>query len=263
MDMDFLWLKDNLEIIESEIAAACERVGRPSSDVALMAVSKAHPAHLIVAAALLGLSVFGESRVQEFKEKCSNISAMGYSLPQSGGRHATDGELKPLSAQFHFIGHLQSNKSTRAAELFSSVDTVDSLHLAERLNDAALNLHRRLPVLIEIKLSTEASKMGFAPGSYELDQLLERLPALTALDARGWMTIPRYDADPEASRTYFARLRSLRDEISVSHPHLQMRELSMGMSHDFAVAIEEGSTQVRIGTKLFGSRPPVAVVASD
>ncbi|HEV2272953.1 MAG TPA: YggS family pyridoxal phosphate-dependent enzyme, partial [Acidobacteriaceae bacterium] len=151
-------------------------------------------------------------------------------------------------------GHLQSNKASRAAELFSSIDSVDSLRLAERLNDAALRLGRRLPVLLEIKLSAEEEKTGLLPCSHELSALLERLPDLSALDPQGMMTIPPYNDDPEQARPYFARLRDLHEQLAASHPRVALPGLSMGMSHDFAVAIEEGSTQVRIGTALFGDR---------
>jgi PLP dependent protein len=149
---------------------------------------------------------------------------------------------------------LQSNKTARAAELFASVDTLDSVALAERLNEAANRLGRRLAVLIEIKLSHEASKAGLEPESAELPLLLERLPDLTALEFRGLMTVPPFLEDAAAVRPYFSRLRVLRDEMAAAYPRLSFAELSMGMSHDFPVAIAEGATQVRIGTALFGAR---------
>jgi pyridoxal phosphate enzyme (YggS family) len=226
-------LGENLDRIETQISAACRAAGRPRSEVTLMAVSKMHPASAILAAEALGVRVFGENRVQEFQEKSAQLAS---------------------GAEFHLIGHLQSNKTARAAELFASIDTLDSVALAERLNEAAKRLGRRLAVLIEIKLSHEASKTGLEPESAELPLLLERLPDLGALEFRGLMTVPPYLRDAEAVRPYFSRLRVLRDEMAVKYPRLSFAELSMGMSHDFPVAIAEGATQVRIGTALFGAR---------
>jgi PLP dependent protein len=227
-------LKENLERIEAQIALACREAGRPRGEVTLMGVSKMHPASAIVAAEALGVRVFGENRVQEFQEKREQLSL--------------------LKAEFHLIGHLQSNKAARATELFASVDTVDSVSLAERLNQAAIRLGRRLPVLIEIKLSDEPSKAGLEPDSVELPRLLERLPDLAALELRGLLTVPPYLEDLSAVRPYFKRLRVLRDQLAAANPRLSLSELSMGMSHDFPVAIAEGATQVRIGTALFGKR---------
>jgi hypothetical protein len=185
---------------------------------------------------------------------------MGYTLQDTKGEDPASGKKDGfgLNAEFHLIGHLQSNKAARAAESFGSVDSVDSLRLAERLNEAAARLERRLPVLLEIKLSGEEAKSGFDPESAELRGLLDRLPDLTALDPRGLMTVPPYLDDPEAARPYFIRLRALRDGFAATHPHLGLVHLSMGMSHDFVVAIEEGATQIRIGTALFGARPPIS-----
>ncbi len=232
-------LRENLERIEGQIAIACREAGRPRTEVALMAVSKMHPVSAIVAAEALGIRLFGENRVQEFQEKSVQL---GPSTEAGTG------------AEFHLIGHLQSNKAARAAELFSSVDTVDSLSLAERLNQAATRLGRRLAVLIEIKLSHEPSKAGITPDSAELPLLLEHLPGLTGLELRGLMTVPPFLDDLAAVRPYFAQLRKLRDQLAAEHPRLSFAELSMGMSHDFPVAIAEGATQVRIGTALFGAR---------
>jgi pyridoxal phosphate enzyme (YggS family) len=231
----FPMLRENLERIEAQIAMACREAGRPRAEVALMAVSKVHPVSAILAAEALGIRLFGENRVQEFQEKSVQLGST-------------------TGAEFHLIGHLQSNKAARAAELFSSIDTLDSLSLAERLNQAATRLGRRLAVLIEIKLSHEPSKAGIPPDSAELPLLLEHLPDLTALELRGLMTVPPYLNDLTAVRPYFAQLRKLRDRLAVEHPRLSFAELSMGMSHDFPVAIAEGATQVRIGTALFGAR---------
>ena len=227
-------LEENLARIEEQITAACRAAGRPRGEVSLMAVSKMHPASAIVAAEALGVRLFGENRVQEFEEKRAR-------LPESG-------------SEFHFIGHLQSNKAARAAELFSSVETVDSVSLAERLNQAATRVGRRLAVLLEVKLSPEASKTGLEPDSAELSRLLELLPNLGGLEMRGVMTVPPFLEDLSLVRPYFAQLRKLRDQLAAAHPRLSFAELSMGMSHDFAEAIAEGATQVRIGTALFGPR---------
>jgi PLP dependent protein len=227
-------LRENLERIEAQIAMACREAGRSREEVSLMAVSKVHPVSAILAAEALGIRLFGENRVQEFQEKSVHLGATG--------------------AEFHLIGHLQSNKAARAAELFASIDTLDSVSLAERLNQAATRLGRRLAVLIEIKLSHEVSKAGLEPDSAELRELLEHLPGLTALELRGLMTVPPYLEDLAAVRPYFTRLRLLRDELAAAYPRLSFAELSMGMSHDFSVAIAEGATQVRIGTALFGAR---------
>jgi pyridoxal phosphate enzyme (YggS family) len=227
-------LKENLDRLEAQIAAACREAGRPRAEVALMAVSKMHPAAAIVAAEALGVRLFGENRVQEFQEK--------------------SGQFSLSKAEFHLIGHLQSNKAARAAELFSSVDTLDSVALAERLDQAAMRLGRRLAVLIEIKLSPEETKAGLGPGSAELAALLERLPDLPGLELRGLMMVPPFLEDLPAVQPYFRELRVLRDRLAAAHPRLSFGELSMGMSHDFPVAIAEGATQVRIGTALFGAR---------
>jgi pyridoxal phosphate enzyme (YggS family) len=228
-------LAENLNRVDAQIAAACREAGRPRAEVALMAVSKMHPASAILAAEALGVRLFGENKVQEFQQKRDVLGAAP-------------------GVEFHLIGHLQSNKASRAAELFSSVDTLDSVSLAERLNQAATGLGRRLAVLIEIKLSHEASKAGLEPDSAELELLLERLPDLPSLELRGLMTVPPFLEDLSAVRPYFSRLRILRDRLAAAHPRLSFAELSMGMSHDFSVAIAEGATQVRIGTALFGAR---------
>ncbi len=230
-------LRENLAHVEEEIAAACRRAGRPRHEVRLMAVTKMHPVSAIIEAAALGIRFFGENKVQEFQDKHAHLA--GTPVPDLA---------------FHLIGHLQTNKAARAAELFSSIDSVDSLRLAERLDAAAAKLGRSLPILLEIKLSEEASKSGLLPDSSELAQLLERLPDLRNLQPRGLMTVPPYLRDAEAVRPYFRRLRELRDRLAPQHPRLSFHSLSMGMSHDFTTAIEEGATEIRLGTALFGAR---------
>ena len=153
------------------------------------------------------------------------------------------------------IGHLQTNKAGKAAELFTAVDSVDSVKLAEKLDAAARNMGHKLGVLIEINVGGESAKSGVAPDSHELEELLQAAPRLEALEFRGLMTVPPFTDNPEEARPYFRKLRDLRDSISKRKlPTIGMNALSMGMSHDFEVAIEEGSTCVRVGTAIFGER---------
>lgn len=226
----------NLAEVRERIAAAARSAGRLPEEIALMAVSKTFPAGIIREAYQAGQRLFGENRVQEFADKAGALQA----LPD---------------AEWHMIGHLQTNKAAKAAELFNAVDSVDSLRLAEKLNAAAEKAGKRLPVLIEINVGGEAAKSGVAPDSPELEQLLAAAPQLTALKFRGLMTIPPFSDDPQQARPYFRRLRELRTQIAARHlPAVNLDVLSMGMSHDFEVAIEEGSTCVRLGTAIFGER---------
>ena len=232
-------LKDNLERLEEAIEAACRRAGRGRGEVELMAVTKTYPAATVAEAAALGLRLFGENRVQEFAGKAAELEPL------------RKRDTRPI--RVHLIGHLQSNKAARAAELFDSIDSVDSLRLAERLNEAAARLNRQLDVLIEINIGGEAAKSGVDPGSEQLRALLETQARLPNLTIRGFMTVPPFTEDPGGARGYFRKLRELRDELR-ARSGLPLAELSMGMSHDFEVAIEEGSTCVRVGTAIFGSR---------
>ncbi|MGA7858972.1 MAG: YggS family pyridoxal phosphate-dependent enzyme, partial [Terracidiphilus sp.] len=195
-------LEENLEKLEEAIEQACRRAGRARGDVELMAVSKTYPAATIAEAAALGLKLFGENRVQEFAAKAPELA----SLRVDGSNAASD-----IPIVVHLIGHLQSNKAARAAELFDAVDSVDSLRLAERLNEAAGNLRKRLPVLIEVKLSPEETKAGLEPESDEAAFLLERLPDLTHLHAQGLMTIAPWGVAEDVTRACFRSLRTLRD----------------------------------------------------
>ena len=240
-------LAENYGRIEEQIAAACRKAGRERAQVSLIAVSKMHPAALIEEAIHFGMHRLGENKVQEWQRKRAELSPAALA-----------------KAEPHLIGHLQSNKSGKAAEIFSAIDTVDSVRLAERLNSAsAAGNSAPLPVVIEIKLSEEESKEGLAPDAPELAQLLERLPDLSRLRLRGLMTVPPFVEDGEIVRPYFRRLRELRDFLAQKHPRLSFDTLSMGMTHDFAVAIEEGATEVRIGTALFGPRPKPAAPAAQ
>jgi pyridoxal phosphate enzyme (YggS family) len=241
-------IAENVHRIEERIRAAGLRSGRDAAEVKLMAVSKTHPAEAIASGFAAGLRLFGENRVQEFQQKLLDLNSLGVRV---AGVEETSGE----AAAIHLIGHLQSNKTGRAAEVFSGIDTVDSLKLAERLDDGARKLGRRLPVLVEIKLSNEEAKTGLEPESRELADLLERLPEMGHIEMRGMMTVAPFDDNPETARACFRRLRLLREELAARYSRLDFGELSMGMSGDFEIAIEEGSTLVRIGTAIFGSRP--------
>jgi PLP dependent protein len=224
-------LAENLAQIRDQIAEACRRSNRTDSEVALMAVSKMHPASAIVEAYAAGLRLFGENRVQEWQDKSAALTDLA-------------------DARVHLIGPLQSNKATRAAELFHAIDSVDSVKIASRLNIAAAAVGKKLPILIEVKLSHEESKHGISVA--ELPALLEQIARLESLVPSGLMTVPPWSEDPEPARPYFRELRRLRDASLAACPTLT--QLSMGMSNDFRVAIEEGSTCIRIGTALFGTR---------
>ena len=240
-------LIENLARLEDAIAAACRKASRPRSEVELMAVSKTYPASTILEAAALSLHLFGENRVQEFASKAPDLAP----LRSNGINAAAD-----VPILVHLIGHLQSNKAARAVELFDAIDSVDSLRLAERLNEAAAKLGKRLPLLIEVKLSPEDSKAGLDPESTEAAELLDRLPALDHLHVQGLMTIAPWGVAEDVTRACFRTLRTLRDQWSQTHSRLSLEVLSMGMSGDFPLAIEEGATRIRVGTALFGKRQP-------
>ena len=236
-------LKENLERLDDAIAAACRAAGRDRAGVEVMAVSKTFPAETIAEAATMGLTLFGENRVQEFSAKMLHAAEQG--------TWAVRDRLR-----FHLIGHLQSNKAAKAAELFDGVDSLDSVRLAERLDEAAGRYEKRLPVLIEVKLSPEETKAGVEPESDEAFRLLERLPDLINLEMRGLMTIAPWGAPDGVTRACFRSLREWRDRWAAKHPNLGFEVLSMGMSGDFTLAIAEGATRIRIGTALFGKRTP-------
>lgn len=202
-----------------------------------MAVGKTFPASAILEAYAAGQRLFGENRVQEFAEKFPHLKELN-------------------DAKFHMIGHLQSNKTAKAAEIFHAVDSIDSAKLAQRVNEAAARLGKTLDVLIEINVGGEEAKSGLAPDSPEINAILRQATEWANLRIRGLMTVPPYTDDPEGARPYFRRLSELRDRLAArSFSGVNLDVLSMGMSHDFEVAIEEGSTCVRIGTAIFGSRP--------
>jgi pyridoxal phosphate enzyme (YggS family) len=217
-------LRANLEQVQARIANATARAGRQVSDITLVAVTKVFPASAIREAYDLGLRVFGENYLQEFESKYPEVR----DLPE---------------ARFHLIGHLQSNKAKRAAELFHAIQTVDSEKLARRLDAVG----RPLDVMLEVKLSEEESKHGADPA--DLPALIAAVKSCPNLKLGGLMTMPPWSDEPEQSRPYFRRLRELGAEHGLAR-------LSMGMSHDLEVAIEEGATHVRVGTALFGRRKP-------
>jgi pyridoxal phosphate enzyme (YggS family) len=247
-------LADNIARVEAAIAAACKAAGRPRAEIELVAVSKTHPSSTIVKAVELGLRIFGENRVQEFATKSAELV-----VSRMANADGVPGPTVRSQIRVHLIGHLQSNKAAKAVEVFDAIDSLDSVKLAERLNaavgDSPLYTGKRLPVLVEIKLSSEETKAGLAPDSKELAELLERLPSLTHLEAQGLMTIAPLDVSEAETRACFRSLRLLRDKLTQAHPKLHLPVLSMGMSGDFALAIAEGATRIRIGTALFGSRP--------
>jgi PLP dependent protein len=230
-------IPDNIRRIRERIETAAGRAGRTASDVLLMAVTKTHPPERIREAHAAGLRLFGENRVQEFAGKAAALADLA-------------------DVDWHMIGHLQTNKAGKAIELFQAVDSVDSVKLAEKLDRAARHQNKKLPVLVEVNLGGEAAKSGVRPGSRELDELLLAAPRLEALQFRGLMTVPPYTEDPEAARPFFRRLRELGNDLAERKlPDVRLDVLSMGMSHDFEVAIEEGSTCLRVGTAIFGERP--------
>lgn len=222
------------------IGAVAARCGRSAENVCLVAVTKGFEADAVRAAYVAGVRHFGENRVQEWEAK----NALVGNLPK---------------AVFHMIGHLQRNKARRSIALFHRIDSVDSIDLARRLDSFAAEADRILPVLIEVHLSEEPAKSGIEP--QHLVPLAEAVAGYAHLNLRGLMTVPPWTEDPELARPYFLRLRELRDEVARRLGHA-LPVLSMGMSHDFEVAIEEGATEVRIGTGIFGPRPGSAV-ASD
>jgi PLP dependent protein len=229
-------ISENISAVRERIQEAARRAGRTPDQVTLMAVSKTQPPERIRDAYDSGLRVFGENRLQEFAAKAASLQDL----------HNTE---------WHMIGHLQTNKAAKTLELFHAVDSVDSLKLAEKLDAAARKIGKKLDVLIEINIGGEAAKSGIVPDSEELEKLLIAAPRFEALVFRGLMTVPPFTDDPENARPYFRKLRELRDKIADRRmPAMTMDQLSMGMSHDFEIGIEEGSTCVRVGTAIFGAR---------
>jgi PLP dependent protein len=227
-------LEASIKSVQQRIEAACARAGREPSSVALVAVTKTQPPEVVCAAASLGLSLFGENKVQEARAK----------IPQCPGR-----------LHWHMVGHLQTNKCRDAVGLFGMIQSVDSLHLAAELNRRAEQAAKTMPILLEVNAVGEASKYGCSPEQLLAD--LKSINALPRLEVHGLMTVPPWTPDPEKVRPVFRHMRELKERceqlLGAPLPHL-----SMGMTGDFEVAIEEGATMVRIGTALFGARPKAA-----
>jgi PLP dependent protein len=221
---------ERLMHVECLIDSAVRRGGRCPDDVTLVAISKTHPAEAVAEAVAAGQKVFGESRVQEARSKIAE---------------------SPGSARWHFIGHLQGNKVRQALPLFELIHGIDSLDLAGDVDRVAGELGLRPRVLLEVNVSGEASKHGFS--EERLREQMESLLALPRLEIEGFMTIPPLSSDPELARPYFAKLRAVRDRLEEEFS-VKLPTLSMGMSGDFVIAIEEGATLVRVGTALFGRR---------
>ncbi len=223
-------IAERLALIRERMAAACARAGRHAEAVTLVAVSKTHPPEAIRAAAESGIRVFGESRVQEAAAK----------IPRCPG-----------GLKWHLVGHLQSNKIRRAVTLFDMIHSVDSAALLGQVQAACADAGKTLPVLLEINVAGEASKCGMGPA--ELPAALDAARRCPNLDVLGLMTLPPWAEDPERARLWFRALRALRDRAGREWD-FPLTELSMGMSHDFEIAIEEGATYIRVGTDLFGAR---------
>ncbi len=222
-------IRDRLERVRARMAAAALRSGRPADAVRLVAVSKTMPPEAVREAVAAGVRMLGENRVQEAREK---IAAC------------------PGLAAWHLIGHLQSNKAKLAVGLFDLIQSLDSLHLAEELDRQGRALGKRVRCLVQVNVGEEAQKSG--ADEAEVRPLLTRAASLPHLAVEGLMAIPPFLPDPEAVRPFFRRLRLLRDRLTTEG--FPLAELSMGMTHDFEVAIEEGATMVRVGTAIFGTR---------
>lgn len=225
-------IAQNIDQVRERIARAARKAGVDAAAIRLVAVSKTMPVEHIEEAIDAGITEIGENRVQEAEEK----------YPRIGHR-----------VRWHLVGHLQTNKVKPAVRIFDMIHSVDSLHLGEALHRRGLEAGRRLPALVQVKTSPEMTKAGVEPD--RALELVEQLAALSSLAVQGLMTIPAFSPDPEAARPAFRLLRQLRERIEAARiPGVEMHSLSMGMTHDFELAIEEGATIVRIGTAIFGAR---------
>jgi pyridoxal phosphate enzyme (YggS family) len=235
-------LSENIKNIYRRIAHATMRAGRDPHDVKLIGVTKNVGADVVVKALEIGLRDFGENRVQEFRQKLSDVRNL-IGVPPGG-------TLKGYRPRWHLIGHLQKNKAKMAIELFDLIHSVDSEELAETVNRLAEKINKKQRVLVQVKLSDEESKYGILQKN--MMGMLNGLREMRHLKVEGLMTIPPFFDDPERVRPYFRELRAIRDHAETMG--FSLRELSMGMSHDFEVAVEEGATMVRVGTAIFGER---------
>jgi pyridoxal phosphate enzyme (YggS family) len=233
----------NLTAVRERVAEAAVACGRAPESVRLIAVSKTFPAESVRAAIAAGQRDFGENKVQEAIPKIEAIAA--------------DGQDADLRIRWHLIGHLQSNKARKAARPFDVIHSIDSVDLLQKIDTAAREARRAPELLIQVDLAGETTKFGTTPDA--LQPIFDAAPSLTSARIVGLMVLPPWSEDPEVARPYFRRLRELRDELgSRGVPAESLRELSMGMSHDFEVAIAEGATMVRVGTAIFGKRTPPA-----
>jgi len=223
-------IAENLERVREQIAQAAARAGRVAEEIELVAITKTHPAEKVREAIEAGQALFGESRVQEARAKIPEL---------------------PSNLRWHFVGHLQKNKIRHALPLFEMIHSVDSLNVAQDINRIAGEQGMHPRVLLEVNVAGEGSKFGFSPD--KLRDQMEELLALPRLSILGLMTIPPLAEEAEASRKYFVQLRELRDRLQTEF-HVDLAQLSMGMTEDFAVAVEEGATLVRVGTAIFGER---------
>lgn len=230
--MAIMTIKERVESVRERIAMAALRAGRDPEEVCLVAVAKTFPASAVEQVIAAGVNDVGENRVQEAKAKIPEVKA---------------------PCHWHMVGHLQTNKAQLAVRLFDWIQSLDSMKLAQELEKAGSSLGKRVRTLIEVNLAQEPTKSGVTEA--ELFSLLDQAAALPSLSIEGLMGMPPYDPDPEAVRPYFGRLRRLRDDAASRFPRLALSHLSMGMSHDFEVAVEEGATIVRIGVAIFGERP--------
>ena len=229
-------IRTNIEAVRRRIGHAAERVGRNADEIKLVAVSKTHPAETLRGAIAAGVNVFGENKVQEAEDKIAEV-----------GRDA---------AEWHLIGHLQSNKARKAVQLFDVIHSVDSVELAERLERICIEDGReKLSIFVQVDLAGEETKSGTA--ETDLPELVSFLESCKCLMFNGLMILPPFFDEAETTRPYFKRLRAIRDEV------LPGGELSMGMSHDFEIAIEEGATVVRVGTAIFGDRKKLATESTE
>ncbi len=229
-------IADRWRAVDERIQAACERTGRSRQEVLVVAVTKTHPPDVVIEAAQIGLEHFGENYVQELVAK----------------REVVEGQLG-RAVNWHFIGHLQRNKAKYLVDFCYLIHAVDSAKLGDEIEKRAARAGRRQPVLIEVNISGEASKFGVAP--QDVKPLAEHLLELEHVELQGLMTMAPYSDDPETSRPIYAQLRELAEQlVDEGLPRQNMRELSMGMTQDFEVAVEEGATIVRIGTAIFGPR---------
>jgi pyridoxal phosphate enzyme (YggS family) len=223
-------IAENLARVREQIAQAAAKTGRAANEIALVAITKTHPAEKVREAMEAGQTLFGESKVQEARAKIPEL---------------------PSNVRWHFVGHLQKNKIRHALPLFEMIHSVDSLALAQEINRIAADEGMHLRALLEVNVAGEGSKFGFAPDKLHAE--MEELLALPRLSIEGLMIIPPLAEEAQASRTFFVRLRELRDALEKEFD-LKLPELSMGMTNDFMVAIEEGATLVRVGTAIFGER---------